>query len=188
MNKTYDAKETLLIKTSFSYMVSFAITMGVGIAFLFISKVSIKETIGPIVITILCCALSYITYRRLKVRKDATLTIWLTSFFSIAIPLVAKFKYAASLGWTFALSSYNSSALLVIMVFLCSLYLREKLLMTITIVSTLVWSVFVYLAVTNGADYSFDAFKNGEIFHGVVLTREIFFIATGVLIASISYR
>jgi hypothetical protein len=101
---------------------------------------------------------------------------------------VAKFKYAASLGWTFALSSYNSSALLVIMVFLCSLYLREKLLMTITIVSTIVWSVFVYLAVTNGADYSFDAFKNGEIFHGVVLTREIFFIATGVLIASISYR
>ena len=57
--------------------------------------------------------------------------------------------------------------------------------MTITIVSTLVWSVFVYLAVTNGADYSFDAFKNGEIFHGVVLTREIFFIATGVLIAII---
>jgi len=188
MNKTYDAKETLLIKTSFSYMVSFAITMAVGIAFLFISNVSITETIGPITITVLCCLLSYITYRRLKSRKNATLTIWLTSFLSIAIPLVAKFKYAASLGWTFALSSYNSSALLVIMIFLSSLYLREKLLLTITMVSTFIWSLFVYLAVINGADYSFDAFKNGEIFHGVVLTREIFFIATGVLIASISYR
>lgn len=188
MNKTYNAGETLLIKTSFSYMVSFAITMIVGIAFLFISKVSISETIGPIIITITCCSLSYLTFRLLKKKKDATIPIWFTTFLSIAIPLVAKFKYAASLGWTFALSSYNSSALLVIMIFLSSLYLREKLLLSITIVSTLIWSLFVYLAVTNGAEYSFDAFTNGQIYHGVVLTREIFFIATGVLIASIAYR
>ncbi|HOP62064.1 MAG TPA: methyl-accepting chemotaxis protein [Spirochaetota bacterium] len=188
MKQNYNARETLLIKTSFSYMVSFFITMTVGVSFLFISKVAITETIAPITITLICCSLSFISYRLIKNKKDATITIWITTLLSVAIPLVAKFKYAASLGWTFALSSYNSSALLVIMVFLSSLYLREKLLLTITTISTVIWSLFIYLAVINGADYSFDAFKNGEIFHGVVMTREIFFVATGVLIPAISYR
>ncbi len=189
MNTTYNARETLYIKTSFSYMVSFTATMFVGILFLFISKVSISEIIGPILITFICCSLSFLSYRLYKNKKNPTIPIWITSLLSISIPLVAKFKYAASFGWTFALSSYNSSALLVIMVFLCSLYLREKLLLTITIISTATWTLFVILAVKNGAEYSFDAFTpDGKMYHGIVMTREIFFIATGVLFAAISYR
>ncbi len=188
MNKTYDAKETLLIKTSFSYMVSLIGTMVIALVFLFIGKVAFSEILPTIFITILCSVLSYAIYIMQKRKKDPTVVIWIVSFLSILIPLMAKFKYAIDFNWTFALQSYNTSALVIVMVFLTSLFLREKLLMTITISAVLIWSLFIYLAVINGAEYSFNAFINGEIYKGVVLLKEFFLIISLILIASISYR
>jgi methyl-accepting chemotaxis protein len=49
--------------------------------------------------------------------------------------------------------------------------------------------LFIYLAVINGAEYSFNAFVNGRIYTGgVVLLKEFFLVITLVLLASISYR
>ncbi len=188
MNKNYTARESLVIITSFTYMISLFGTCAIAVLFLFISKVSFAEIIPPTLMIAIICFLSFIIFKKHKSKKDATLLIWIVSIMSIAMPLVAKFKYAESFGWTFALSSYNSSALLLIMLFLCSLFLREKLLLVMTILSISIWSLFVYLAITNGAEYSFNAFINGKIYHGIVLTRELFLILTATLIASIAYR
>ena len=188
MENDYNARERLIILTSFTYMVSLIGTNAIALSFLFISKVSFSEIISPTILMLMSCILAYIIYIMHRKKKDATVLIWTVCLLSIAMPLLAKFKYAASFGWTFALSSYNSSALLLIMLFLCSLFLREKLLMVMAIISISTWSLFVYIAVTHGAEYSFDAFVNGEIYHGIVLTREIFLVLTAALIAAIAYR
>ncbi len=187
MNQKYTTRENLTIITSFTYMVSLIGTMVIALVFLFISKVSFSDIIPTIFITLICSFLSLIIYKMQKDKKDATFLIWIVTFASSSIPLLAKFKYALDFNWTFALQSYNTSALLIITVFISSLFLRKKLLMTLTIFSLLTWSLFIYLAVINGAEYSFDAFINGEIYHGVVMTKEIFLVITLALIASIAY-
>ena len=50
------------------------------------------------------------------------------------------------------------------------------------------WVVFVLIAVKNGAKYTFkNFFVNGEIFNGVIMTKEIFFIVSTAIIVFISY-
>lgn len=188
MNKKYTARETLLIKMSFTYLVSFTATMGIAIIFLLVSRIGLSEIIPNILITIVCIGVAYSIYRSFKNKKTPTARIWLISFIVTAMPIVAKFKYAYNFDWTFALSSYNSSALLLIMVFLSALFLNERLLMVISTAAITIWSLFVYLAISKGAEYSFHAVINGQVYKGIVLQREIFFIISAALICLISYR
>jgi hypothetical protein len=102
--------------------------------------------------------------------------------------IIAKLRYAHEFGWTFMLQSYNSSALLLIMIFLTSLFLNPRLLFIMSSLAISIWSILVYIAITHGAEYSINAFADGKIYNGVVLLREIFFLFMAALLCAIAYR
>ncbi len=74
------------------------------------------------------------------------------------------------------------------MIVLSLFFLKERLLLVISAFSITAWIVFVLIAVENGAKYTFkNFFVNGEIFNGVIMTKEIFFIVSTAIIVFISY-
>jgi methyl-accepting chemotaxis protein len=190
MNRIYSAEEFLKIKTSLAYFYAFTATIVIGIAFQFISKMDISDILPNIIFGVICSILSFYIYLLNKQRKNASILMWISAFTSISIPLLAKLKYAYKFGWTFALLSYNTSTLLVVMVFLNSLLLNKRLMQVIAFSAVSLWTLFVYTAVLNGATYTFDAFINGAgmSYGGVVMPREIFFIVATALISLVSLR
>lgn len=190
MNREYSAEEFLKIKTSLAYFYSLTATIAIGVVFQFISRMELSEIVPNIVFGIICSILSFYIYQLNKQKRNAAVLTWISAFTAISIPLLAKLKYAFKFGWTFALLSYNTSTLLVVMVFLNSLLLNKRLMQVIAFSAVSLWSMFVYIAVLNGATYTFDAFNNGSgmNYGGVVMPREIFFIVATALISLVSLR
>lgn len=184
----YTARESLHIRMSFTYLISLAMGLMVAITFQIIGKVSMAELLPIIASTLLCITIAFIIYRNKKNRKESDVLIWIISFITLAIPFLAKISYARKFGWTMAMESYNSSVVVVFMIFISSLYLKSRLFKIISITGIAAWSLFVYIALNSGAEYSYNVISDGKIFHGVIPTREYFFIISMAIISYVLYR
>jgi hypothetical protein len=160
----YTARESLHIRMSFTYLISLAMGLMVAITFQIIGKVSMAELLPIIASTLLCITIAFIIYRNKKNRKESDVLIWIISFITLAIPFLAKISYARKFGWTMAMESYNSSVVVVFMIFISSLYLKSRLFKIISITGIAAWSLFVYIALNSGAEYSYNVISDGKIF------------------------
>ncbi|MFA5518557.1 MAG: methyl-accepting chemotaxis protein [Spirochaetota bacterium] len=184
----YTEKEALHIKTYFAYFVSLSIIMFIAIGFQISSGMTFGEYFPTLVLAIITAFISFIIYWKIRNRKKATFLMYLVSFMTVIAPFLAKFKYASTFGWTFSLTSYNSSALLLMLMFATALFLDEKLFVIISIFSITAWILFIYIAIANGAEYSNDSIVNGEIYTGVIIFREYFFILMGATMSFMAFR
>ncbi|HPS87493.1 MAG TPA: methyl-accepting chemotaxis protein [Spirochaetota bacterium] len=188
MNTKYTARESLQIRAYLTYLVSLIMTMTVALTFQIIAHVPMHELLPIIIAAVICVSIAYVIYHNIKRHKESDVLIWILSFITLLIPFIAKAGYAKKFGWTFVLESYNSSVVVVVMIFISSLFLKERLFKVISVTGISVWSLFVYLAVTRGAVYSYNAVSDGRIFHGVIITREYYFIISMAIICYVSSR
>jgi len=187
-NETYTAKEALHIKTAFAYLTALSLSMFTGVSFLIFSRVPAAEVIPVLISSIFSISLAFIFFMLKKKKKDSKVIPWVLSIFLVLLPFVTKLKYASSMGWTFALQSYNSSMLLIMFCFFACLFLREKLFIFTATFTTILWSFYLFVALNDGAEYSWDAVINGQPYVGVVPTRELFLIIANVLISYVAFR
>ena len=189
MNKErYTAKEALHIKMAFAYFVALSLTLFTAVSFLVVAKVPAAEVLPVLVMSIICIGLAFFFFRLKKKKKDSKYIPWILSLITVIMPFIAKLNYAKAFSWTFTLLSYNSSMLLILLTFFTCLFLREKLFVFISTMVILVWSFFLYTALTHGADYSWDMTVNGKTYLGVIPQREIFMIISMFIIAYASFR
>jgi hypothetical protein len=105
------------------------------------------------------------------------------------IPMAAKLTYVTSKNWTFAVQSYNTSILLTIYVVMLYLFYRKNLFRVYAALAFIFWTVFLFAAWKNGAEFYLDTIIDGKIVNGgIVVTREIFFVIVSALIAMIAYK
>lgn len=188
MSEKYTASEALQIKTTFAYFIALTMTLTTAISFLVIAKMPIKDILPQCLVAFFCMGLAFLQYKLKTHKKDSLLIPWILSVVTIAVPFIAKIKYSITHGWTFALEAYNTSALIVVMTLIVCLFLREKLFIVISLLTISAWSLIIYVALTGGAEYSWDAVVNGKIFHGVIPPREIFFVVCMVIICYVAFR
>jgi len=184
----YTAKESLHIKMAFAYLTASSLTMFVATSFLIYSRVPLSEIFPVLIMSIFVTTLSYIFFRIKKKKKDSIIIPWILSLVTVLLPFITKFKYAKAFGWTFTLQSYNSSMILIVLAFLTCLFLREKLFISISILVISIWSVFLYVALTESADYSWDMVVDGKTYLGVIPTREVFMIISMFIISFVAFR
>lgn len=188
MRAKYTASEALQIKTTFAYFIALSMTLTIAVSFLVVARMPVKDILPQSLAALFCMGLAFAQYRLKRRRRDSLLIPWIVSFITLAVPFIAKIKYSITHGWTFALGSYNSSVLIVVMVLITCLFLREKLFLAVSGVAIVCWGVFIYVALTSGAEYSWDAIVNGRIYLGVIPPREIFFVVCQVIISFVAYR
>ncbi len=146
------------------------------------------EVLPTLLTGIFCVALSYVIFIQKKRKKNATFLIWVVCIVTYLTPFIAKFKYASQFGWTFGLESYNTSMLIVMFTFITILFLNERLFLIISFLSISSWAGFIFIAIQNGAEYSTDSIVDGEVYHGIIILREYFFVIMTAVISFISFR
>lgn len=189
MNKErYTAKESLHIKMAFAYFVGVSLTLFTGVSFLLIARVPLKEILPVIITSVICVSLSIVYLRIKRNKKDSKVIPWILSIITVIMPIIQKMKYAKAFGWTFMLQSYNSSMLLMLLVFFTCLFLREKLFVFISTFVIFLWSLLLYTALNEGAEFSWDMTVNGQTYLGVIPQREIFMIISMFIISYVAFR
>ncbi|HNX22848.1 MAG TPA: methyl-accepting chemotaxis protein [Spirochaetota bacterium] len=187
-NNKYTAKEALHIRTAFAYLIALSLTLFTGVSFLIIARMPAAEVVPVLIISVVCISLAFIFYRLKKNKKDSKVIPWILAIVTALMPIATKLKYAMEFGWTFMLQSYNSSMLLLMMVFFTCLFLREKLFIFISIFTILLWSALLYIALSNGAEYSWNMTVDGKTYFGVIPQREIFMIIAMFIISYVAFR
>lgn len=188
MKEKYTASESLQIKTTFAYFIALAMTMTIAVSFLVIAGMPMKDILPQSLAAFFCVGLAFTQYRLKRRKKDSLLIPWIVSFITIIVPFIAKIKYSITHSWTFVLGAYNTSALLVVLTLITCLFLREKLFIAVSTVAIIGWSIFIYVALNSGAEYSWDAIVNGKIYYGIIPSREIFFVFCLVVICYVAFR
>ncbi len=186
---TYSPLEILHIKGSFTYFIGLIVLLIITNTFLLLSKIPLSETIKPMSIYFIAITLAYLIYSGRKKRKSREYLAWFAGLVTIAVPIIAKFNYGAQYGWTFALQSYNSTALLIIFIVLLHLLYNKRLFIFYSIIAIGSWSFFFYYAVSHGAEVHLLAtVDNQPIVTGVIILREVFFIVCTAAIFYLTYR
>ncbi|MEW6525529.1 MAG: methyl-accepting chemotaxis protein [Spirochaetota bacterium] len=176
METKYTARQVLEIKSSGTYIILFIIIAVIAHIFQILGKVDILEILRLSFISTICILLAYFIYKRKKLLKSTGVFEWILGFISVNIPLAAKFAYAQKYDWTFALESYNSSVLMVILLVMLQLYFNRRLMAFYTGYTVVTWTAFVLVAIAHGAVIHWDATLDGKPVHGFIIFREIFFI------------
>ena len=187
--RTYTAKEQLVIRNSFTYFIAYLIVAVVAESFQIMAQVEWKEVLPPLMVNITCATIAYIIYHRKKHHKSTNLLIWILGLLTVAMPMIAKYKYGVDVSWTFALQSYNTSILMIVLVIMLQLQHNKGAFIFFSIFALVNWSIFVVVAIASGGEATFLAMDNGvPVTDRVVLFREIFFILMFGLICWLSYR
>ncbi len=194
-NSTYIARpdytpfEILQIKGSFMYFVGLIVTTCIAISFMAIAKVKAIDIISPALVDLIAIIIAFIIFKRKKSRKKIAILSWIAGLITVMLPIFAKYNYGLHNGWTFAIQSYNSTALLIILVSLLYLLYDKKLFIFFSIFAIANWCFFFYYAATSGAEVHWDAIVDGKpIVTGVIILREVFFIIAISFVFYLLYR
>lgn len=188
MNTHYTAKQDLEIRSSWTYLILFISIVIIAHVFQILGKVDLFEILKLSIASVTCLFIAYIIFKRKKNCKKTTILEWLLGFITLTIPLAAKFAYATTYDWTFALESYNSSILLIILMVLLQLYFNKSLMACATGYAVISWVAFLLLAIAHGADVHWDATIDGKPIHGFIIFREIFMIVITGIFGVLAYR
>ena len=187
--ENYSPFEILQIKGSFMYFIGLCVVTVVAVSFLFIADMPLVDILRPTVVDLVAIFLAFVIYRRKKQRKKAAVLAWIAGFITIIVPIIAKYNYGREDGWTFALQSYNSTALLIILVVLLYLLHDRKLFISMSVFALANWSFFLYYAISQGGEVHMLAKVGGEpIVTGIIFLREVFFIMMTAFIFYLVYR
>ncbi len=188
VSQRYSAKEVLEIRGSFTYFAGLLFITILGSSFQLISHVALFAVVGPFLINMTAVLIAFYIYLRKRQRKSTHILPWVTGFISCTVPILAKYKYGYEVDWTFAAESYNTSIMLVFFVVLLAQLYDRKLIIFFACYAFINWIVFLIMAHTHGAVLHLHAMDGNTPIHGVIITREIFFIIVLVLISYLSYR
>jgi len=188
MDTQYTSRQILEIKSSGTYILLFVLIALIAHIFQFIAKVDLFEILKLSLASIICLLIAYSIYKRKKTFKRTEILEWLLGFITLTIPLAAKYAYATTYDWTFALESYNSSILLIIFMVLLQLYFNKRLVAFYSTYAIVTWVAFLLLAIAHGADIHWDATIDGKPIHGFIIFREIFMIVITAIFGILAYR
>lgn len=155
------------------FIMSFVVSV-VSLSIFFIAKIAI-EIIGVAILFIIALsALSLIIYHRKKQKLSADAASWVLALLLVLTVIAVRYRFAASMGWTFTIESYGLTAMaFIVMGFLQFLY-NKRIIVFAALTVLANWVVFLYLAMENGVIFQTRAIENGQVVHGVFLSRELF--------------
>ncbi len=183
-------RQQLEAKAAFTYFFVYCLLYVFSHGLQFISHISLREALPGLIVNTTCITLAFIVYMKKRRGMQAAILPWILAFMTTSAPTINKFGYAKSIGWTFAVQSYNNSALICIFVTMMYLFFKPRLFVIFTVWAYLFYAVFLYVAFENGADFHMTTTgPDGKPWvSGVILTRELFTFFVYMLIAYISYR
>ncbi len=184
----YSAKEILEIKGSMIYFLSLVFMDIIASIFQFLAGVSTLIILKSFIPYAFCAYLAFVIYRRKKQRKSTTFLSWFIAFLTTSLIVYARYNYALNIEWQYAAEAIHMYGIAIVTLVLLQFLYNRAIYLTFFVVTVFNWLLFLYLAHLHGVPMPFDGIVNGQAVHGVLISREIYFILMMVIVGYISYR
>ena len=173
----YTRKQELEIRGAFYYIIAYLSVFICAILFGYLTSSGLIFLIDIIIMSLINISLAIIIYLRKRKGLKVTILSWILGFTTTSIPIAAKYQYATMDGFTFAVRSVDTTAVLIVFVILLAFFYRPKLFVFFSAWAIFGWISFIYIAYLGGAEIHFNSHINGMgIQTGLILWHEIAFI------------
>lgn len=182
-------RQQLERRGAFYYIVAYVFIFLLAALFQFVAGVRFKAIMINVLISSINITLAVIIYYRKSRGLKVKIIPWILGFTSLSTPIAVKFSYAMKEGWTFAVQSTNSTAMMVLFVIMLYLFYQPNLYKFFSFISLGSWVLLLYLAYINGAEYHWDSNVNGvPVTSGIIVLREVFVLISNGVIMAVTYR
>jgi len=186
---TYNARENLEVKGALYYLIFYTIMTISAAFFQFLANVKIGSIIPAVMLNSVIITLAFITYQRKKKLLNVTIFQWVIAFLAIGAPFLVKYRYASEFGWTYATKTYHITGIIIASLLLIYLFYNKRLYITFAILVFLNWAIFLLFGFRDASiNMSFYPVVNGEVFHGLIITQELYFFFIMLVITFLSYK
>lgn len=188
MNKgTVSARQNLEVRGSLIFLLGFIMIAFFASLFQALAGQGIETILPPAIVNGITITLAYIIYRRKKSGGTAVVLSWAASTMALTVSLVARFMYAAKYDWTYAVESYHISVISFTAIVLVQFLYSRRLFIVMALIFFVSWAGFMYMAHLNGVDFYMYSMKDGEVYHGVMLLRELYYFVIMGLASAVIY-
>ncbi len=184
----YSAIEIVEINGVKFYIFLMSALAVIASTFQILAGIAITEMLKTFLSSAFCIVLAFIILKRKKKRLSAAVLVWIVAFLSNALMIFSRYNYVRVFGWQYAAESIHIAGLSLIMLILLQFFYNKKLYLVFYVFHIVNWFLFLYLAKTNGVEMPFASITQGKVFHGIVLSREIYFYLLLVVTGFICYR
>ncbi|PKL19040.1 MAG: hypothetical protein CVV49_02855 [Spirochaetae bacterium HGW-Spirochaetae-5] len=189
MSAQLTARQHLEKRGAFYYILAYIFIFIISVIFQHAASVQIKAIMVNVIMSSFNIMLSIIVFRWKSRGEKVVVLPWIIGFLSLLSPIAVKFSYALKEGWTFAVQSSNSSALMVLFVIMLYLFYQPRLFKFFGVVAISSWVALLYFAWINGAEYHWNSVENGvPVTSGIIVLREVFVVIANAVIMVVTYR
>ncbi|HOD15396.1 MAG TPA: methyl-accepting chemotaxis protein [Spirochaetota bacterium] len=137
----------------------------------------------------LCVALGFAIYAKKRKGQNATLLSWLVAFLLTVFATFARYNYALTYDWQYAIEGLHISAVTLVSLFVLQFLYRKSIYLVFFAITFINWVAFLYLAHLNGVPMYMQGLIGGEVIHGkVILLPQAYFIIVMIVIGYINYK
>jgi len=185
----YTAREQLEIRGALLFcMFLGAMTVMAG-TMQYLGGNSVKNIIPTTIAYSSVIFLGITIYRRLKERKKTLLLKWTAGTLLTAFAAYARYNYALSTDWQYALQGIHISAVTIVSLIVLQFLYNRLLYGFFLLAMTANWFLFLYLAGQNGVEMHLQGIVNGAPVHGrVVVYVEVFYILMMGVVGYVNYK
>ncbi len=184
---TISARQNLEIKGSLIFFFGFMIISFLAVLFQFLAGQN-AETMAPaFVLNMIILSLSFLIYRRKKDGKSADALCWTVSLLGLVFNSMARYLYAVKFDWTYAVQGFHLSAITIAFLVLLQFFYNRRLYIGMSILLFGAWIFFLYLASQHGVEFYRYTLKDGQVYHGVMILREVYYVVIMMLVAVVVY-
>lgn len=188
INARYTAKEVLVIKGAVVYSTLLLIMDIVASVFQFLAGIPLVSIIPTFLAYALCVGIGFFIYYRKRRKKNTVLLEWVVAFMTTAFIIYARYSYAHEFGWLYAAQSLHMYGIAIVTLVLLQFFYNRSLYLTMLLFHVTSWILFLVIASQNGIEMPFQGMIEGNPWHGIVLSRQIYMIIMLGIVAYMGYR
>jgi hypothetical protein len=147
----YTAKETLEIRGSRIYAVSYLVMTLLATGLQIIGKTPVSDVIPTFTINMLVAGAGYLVYRRRMAKKSVLLLVWLTAMLTVSINCAVRYMYVRQFDWLYSAQSIHIYGVQIFTLIMLQYFYNKKLYIVFFVVSLVNWLLLIGLAHTIGA-------------------------------------
>ncbi|MCP4129511.1 MAG: hypothetical protein GY754_00705 [bacterium] len=186
----YTPRQILEIKGSFFFFIMLAVLAVIAHVFQFVARIDADIIAKSACANVLGVTLTYIIFTRKRKLLSTTVLAWITSIYTIMLPLIVRYQYVKKFDWAYSVESYHISAITIIALILIHYLYDKKIYIFCWVFVIGNWIVFLVLADKIGGVtfHLHSKTPSGEVIHGIILLRELYYLLLMSILGFIGYR
>jgi len=181
------ARQNLEIKGALIFFFGYLLISLLAVLFQVLAGQKLGSILVPTIVNFLIVFSAFMIYRGKKAGKGALIYSWMAVFLIFLFNSSAKYIYAVKYDWEYAVEAYHVTAITIASIILVQFLYNRKVFIVMVFLTFLAWFVFLMAAKSHGVEFYMYTMKDGEVYHGIMFLRELYYFAIMLLLSVVAY-